>query len=126
MAVPGLSDVYVLGCFERRVTIYSQQVRALNLIYALHKAKSNFGPSTRVAVIGGGVAGLTVAAAAAYRRCRVHLLERKPQLLHLLEGNYTRWVHPHIYDWPFPGAENPWADLPILDWRAASAGEVAD
>src|SRR5262249_10108993 len=57
---------------------------------------------------------------------RVDLVEEKPELLHLLQGNHTRWVHPHIYDWPAPGSENPWAGLPLLDWRAASAGEVAD
>ena len=31
MRVPGEPAVYVLGSFERRVTLYSQQVRALNL-----------------------------------------------------------------------------------------------
>ena len=35
--VPGPPKVYLLGCLERRVTVYSQQVRALNLIYALER-----------------------------------------------------------------------------------------
>jgi hypothetical protein len=28
--VPDTNKVFVLGCFESRVTVYSQQVRALN------------------------------------------------------------------------------------------------
>ena len=35
MSVEGWPGVYVLGCIDRRVTIYSQQVRALNLAAAL-------------------------------------------------------------------------------------------
>lgn len=38
MRVPGERAVYVLGSFERRITLYSQQVRALNLVYALTAA----------------------------------------------------------------------------------------
>lgn len=33
--VPGTKRVFVLGSFEQRVTVYSQQVRALNLVDAL-------------------------------------------------------------------------------------------
>ena len=33
--VPGYPGAYLLGCFSRHVTIYSQQVRGLNLIDAL-------------------------------------------------------------------------------------------
>jgi hypothetical protein len=45
--------IYVLGCFARHVTIYSQQVRALNLISALRR-KELFANNPKVAVIGGG------------------------------------------------------------------------
>lgn len=37
--VPGWPGVYVLGCLDRRVTIYSQQVRALNLAAMLFSAR---------------------------------------------------------------------------------------
>jgi hypothetical protein len=33
--VPGTKSVFFLGCFEKRVTLYAQQVRALNLVDAI-------------------------------------------------------------------------------------------
>lgn len=33
--IPGTGSVLVLGSFEKRVTVYAQQVRALNLVDAL-------------------------------------------------------------------------------------------
>jgi predicted NAD/FAD-binding protein len=56
---PGL---YVIGSLERGVTIYSQQVRAHNLAWALselHRGERKLG---KVAIVGGGIAGLTMAA----------------------------------------------------------------
>src|SRR4051812_22985271 len=35
LEVPGSPGLFVHGCFARRVTVYSQQVRALNLVDAL-------------------------------------------------------------------------------------------
>lgn len=123
MQVPKLPGVFVLGCFERRITFYSQQVRALNLLYAL-SASGRLQHDSHVLVIGAGAAGLTAAAAARRLGARVTLLERGDEVMPLLRGNHTRWLHPHIYDWPAPGSENPRAGLPILDWQANQAGDV--
>ena len=76
-------------------------------------------------MIGGGVFGTTFAAAAAYARFRVVLLEQYQTLLHLQRGCDTRWLHPRFYDWPAPEAESRMARLPFLDWSASSAGNVA-
>src|SRR5712692_2890798 len=75
MAVPEWSGIYVLGCFARYVTVYSQQVRALNLVYGLYKTDKLNG-SSRIVVIGGGAAGLTAAVAAARLGATVTLLEK--------------------------------------------------
>lgn len=125
LEVPAEPNVFVLGCFEQRVTLWAQQHRALNLIFSLHQV-GRLPKGTRVAVIGGGVAGLTVTAAAHQKECRITLFERQPLLLHLLQGNHTRWVHPRIYDWPAPGSEEAVAGLPLLDWEAGPAGDVAE
>src|SRR5262249_22288898 len=37
----------------------------------------------------------------------------------------TRWIHPRFYDWPAPDSESRSARLPMLDWAASTAGEVA-
>lgn len=123
MAVPGYENTYALGLFARRVTIRSQQVRALNLIHSL-SVTSRLPRASRVLVIGSGFAGLTAAAAAVRAKCRVTVLERAPSRLSLQRNCRHRFLHPHISDWPQPNALHPDADLPILSWSAATADEV--
>jgi NADPH-dependent 2,4-dienoyl-CoA reductase/sulfur reductase-like enzyme len=69
--VPG-RPLYLIGTFERGVTVYSQQIRAFNLIWALVEhnileCNLQAGPEdakrVSVAIIGGGFAGLSAAAA---------------------------------------------------------------
>src|SRR6267154_4831843 len=65
--------LYLIGIFARGVTVYSQQIRALNLIWALVQQgilacklqEDAPDPDKRasIAIIGGGFAGLTAAAA---------------------------------------------------------------
>lgn len=43
----------------------------------------------------------------------------------LQQGSDTRWLHPHIYDWPDEGSEADVAMLPLLNWTAARASDVA-
>lgn len=66
---------FILGTFERGITFYRQQIRALNLIYSLVEAKDATGapkisPRSRVVIVGGGAFGTTAAAAAAYAGLR--------------------------------------------------------
>ncbi|WP_437782531.1 FAD-dependent oxidoreductase [Sorangium sp. So ce1097] len=124
MTVPAERGLYVLGSFEGRVTIYSQQIRALNLIHALWTTGA-LTEDRRLAVIGGGIAGITAALGAACKNIDVTLYERQPEVLHLMRGCHTRWVHPTIYDWPRGEALAPRERLPFLHWEAASAGDVA-
>ncbi|WP_152629463.1 tetratricopeptide repeat protein [Haliangium ochraceum] len=125
MQVDGYNRTYVLGSYERRVTVYSQQVRALNLIYSLFHERQ-LAAGQRVAVIGGGVAGLTAAAGALRKGCEVTVLEKNERLLHMFERCTKRWLHPRVYDWPLPDSLDPDAALPVLTWQAAPAGEVVE
>ena len=124
MAVPSKPAVYQIGCLERRVTLYSQQVRALNLVFALFHQKK-LAPGSRVIVVGGGAAGVTAATALAERGAAVTLLERLDTVLPFQSGNSTRWLHPHIYEWPLEGCRNPDAGLPLMNWSAGYATDVA-
>jgi hypothetical protein len=120
---------FILGTFERGITVYRQQIRALNLVYSLVEARASgrkvIPPMCRITVIGGGAFGSTVAAAAAFANFHVTLVERRESLLHLQRGCDTRWLHPRFYDWPSPEADSQMARLPFLDWTASSAGNVA-
>ncbi|HEX5750884.1 MAG TPA: tetratricopeptide repeat protein [Archangium sp.] len=125
MAVREEPGVYVLGCFERRITLYTQQVRALNLIHSLF-VEERLKEGAKLAVIGGGAAGLTAAAGAAIRGAKVTVFEQASDLLAMFRNNRQRWLHPHLYDWPEEGSEEPQANLPVLDWTADLAGNVAE
>lgn len=121
--VPTKSNWYALGVGQSRVTVHTQQVRALNLAWALRESGAvGSGP---VLVIGGGAAGLTVAAGLAHHGIESLVLERERHLLPLQRNCRKRHLHPHIFDWPDEGSENTHAELPLLDWRAGMACDVA-
>jgi hypothetical protein len=122
--VPDVPGVFVCGCFERWVSIYLQGVRALNLAWALGET-GRVQPGARVCVVGGGFAGLTVAAGLSRRGARVTLLEQNAALLATQRNNHVRSIHPHIHEWPRPGARDRAAGLPLLDWQAGKSAEMA-
>ena len=120
---------FAIGLYERNVTLFRQQIRALNLIYSLRECSresSQIVHAQKLVVIGGGAFGLTAAAAAAYVGFQVRLFERHQVLMPMQRGCDTRWVNPRYYEWPAPGSESPYAGLPLLNWRAGTAGDVAE
>lgn len=123
-AVPANPGVYVLGCFDLRVTVYSQQVRALNLVDALFESGA-LASGRQLVVVGAGVAGLTAAAAAIKLGAQVVVLERGDDILTLFAtANGNRWLHPRLYDWPYPGWDSADAGLPLLNWTAGLVPDV--
>jgi hypothetical protein len=124
--IPDTHSVFVLGSFEQRVTVFAQQVRALNLIDAI-LSRNLLQETGRVAIVGGGAAGVTAAVAlarAAPNLKTLHLFETRSDVLEL-QHNSSRYLHPHFYDWPEVGSDDPNAGLPLMNWTAGSAGEVA-
>ena len=104
------------------VTVYSQQVRALEFIWALDSAGSI--EAKRVVVVGGGIAGVTASAAAILLGAHVTLLERGEEFF-TFSGLLHRYLHPRIYEWPHGNARRAGAGLPILNWTVGTASDVA-
>jgi hypothetical protein len=119
--VPDMPHVYVCGCFERWVSIYLQAVRGLNLSWALVES----GRAKRVAVIGGGFAGLAAAAGLGHKGVEVTLFEQNRELLQTQRNNRVRSIHPHIHEWPRPGSLEVRAGLPLLEWHAGLSADMA-
>lgn len=128
-----LSDeppLYAIGSFDTRVTVLSQQTRALNLAWSL--VETGVVPirgdarRSKIAVVGAGFAGLTFAAGLLRKEanCDLFIFEQRDTLLPLQQGSDTRWLHPHIYDWPADGSEASAAMLPVLNWTAARSSDV--
>jgi hypothetical protein len=119
-----------LGCFAKHGTLYSQQVRALNLIYGLCST-GKLTKGQHIGIIGGGAAGLTAAVGAAFRGANVTLLDELAGPMELQQNNRQRWIHPFIYDWPylddslFEKFKQGDARLPLLTWSADYAANVA-
>ncbi|WGQ08950.1 FAD-dependent oxidoreductase [Pedobacter gandavensis] len=123
--VQDTTSVFVLGCYSKRVTFHSQQQRALNLIWALfHKGKLH--EASKVAIIGAGLAGITAAVAAKTKGCDVTLYERSEDIMHIQRGNFTRYIHPNIYDWPREGCQENQTDLPFLNWCSGVTDQVVN
>ena len=121
--------VFLLGSLERGVTVYSQQIRAHNLAWALWEVdKEAAQRPMRVAIVGGGIGGLTAAGCflSLFPKAQVCLFERSWDLCALQQGCDSRWLHPRIYDWPQPESRFPSAALPVLDWSGGRASDVAD
>jgi cation diffusion facilitator CzcD-associated flavoprotein CzcO len=114
----------LLGCFAKRVTFYSQQVRALNLAYGLLET-GTIEQKSRVAIVGAGASGMTIAVALAKRGISVTVFEQLQEPLELLANSRPRFIHPNIYEWPDWDAEVEAAGLPVLDWRASVAETLA-
>lgn len=121
--------IYLLGSVARGLTVFDQQVRAHNLAWALWRVLEGEGADRplRLAVVGGGIAGLTLAACllARSRGFHVTLFEERWDLCPLQQGSDTRWVHPHIYRWPEHGSRAPDAGLPVLNWTEGRASDVS-
>ena len=121
--------IYTIGSFGSGVTVWGQQIRSLNLAWYLIEA-STLGASSKqpqnIAVVGAGFAGLTFVAALLKKKMpyNITLFEEHDTLLPLQQGSDSRWLHPHIYDWPDQGSEADVAMLPIMNWTAARASDV--
>jgi hypothetical protein len=121
--------LYLIGSLERGLTVYNQQLRAHNLVWALWELDKleNTKKIGRVAIVGGGIAGLTTAACflSLFKEISVTLFEQRWDLCPFQQGSDNRWLHPRIYDWPQPGSRAPGASLPVLNWSEGRASDVA-
>jgi hypothetical protein len=105
------------------VNFYAQQKRALNLAWALH-ADEQIMPGQSIAVIGGGITGLTLAAGLISLGCRVDIFEAGGTPLHRQLSTQHRMAHPTINNWPRMAPEIT-TNLPFLDWHVGPCNVVA-
>jgi NAD(P)-binding Rossmann-like domain len=122
-----ISNLFIVGTFAKKVTVLHQQTRALNLIHQLVEGGYLDKANTRIAIVGAGFTGLTAAAGILRKapNCDLTIFERRDTLMPLQQGSDARWLHPRIYDWPDHGSESKSAMLPLMNWTAGRASDVA-
>lgn len=118
-------SVFQIGCSASLLTIHAQQRRAFLLVRLLQKTET-LHDGMDVAVIGGGIAGITAALALHVSKAKVTIYESASQVVHLQRRNTTRFLHPFIASWPKPGFGYPITHLPYMNWRAEQAGHVTE
>lgn len=121
--------VYVIGGpREARLTIYSQQCRAINLVCALRERESDL-TRKRIAVVGAGAAGLTAATALSALGVpddNLTVFEKTASPIHTQRWSYGRFLHPRLFHWPEAGWRDSQSELPVADWRAEYAADVRE
>jgi hypothetical protein len=116
---------FMIGVFHSNITIYRQQILALNIVYAMLEAKIA-NTTSKVLIVGAGVAGITAALALHKKGVSVDILEKSDVLIPIQYSCDIRPVHPFIADWPEDWSLNPYTDLPFLNWSYASASKVCE
>ncbi len=124
--VPHRVGLYTIGPFGYRVGFAFQQERALNLVLALRTIHGrDHLKKLKIAVVGGGVAGVTAyCALVAYGCSEAKLFEKSAHVLSLQEDADHRLVHPNYNKWPGADSLNAFTNLQLLNWHAAPANEV--
>jgi hypothetical protein len=116
------------GPREARVTIYSQQCRAINLVCALRERDPELTEKS-VAVIGAGAAGMTAAGALlamGLPKNKLTVYEHAASPLYTQRWSYSRFLHPRLFHWPEAGWWDGKAGLPVAGWSADYAAAVRE
>lgn len=120
------TGVFVLHPSFARANFYAQQVRVLHLLKAmLHNGVVHPLECRELAIVGGGIAGLTAAAGALSMGLGVRLFEPEESLLSKYKQAIHREIHPNIISWPFNELRAV-TNLPFLNWGIATANRVAE
>lgn len=115
---------YSIGPAGFRVGFCFQQRRALNVAGALKESK-RFPSDTRIAVVGGGLAGTSCYLALrglGFSTCRLY--EAAPALIDKQSFAGHRILHPCYNDWPITTNFSSTTSFPFLNWFTHSADNV--
>ncbi|MFC6590178.1 hypothetical protein [Sulfitobacter pacificus] len=122
------SDYYAVPPLGNRINFHSQQIRALNLIKALHaRGDGAFkgGKRSTIAVVGAGLSGITVAIGLLTKGHIVHIYDIFERPLSRQAAASHRMLHPTMNFWP-DGQKKMSAttSLPFFEWYQLRCDEV--
>ncbi|XWN29988.1 MAG: FAD-dependent oxidoreductase [Devosia sp.] len=121
-ALPSKRNCFVLGSFDYKKTVRTQMDRAAVLSLGINQ-RCTEDANKRVAIVGGGFAGLMAASVLLKLGFNVTLFERNRLLLPLQIRCYDRYIHPSSYEWPLAELDNTYK-LAGVYWSAGFADQV--
>lgn len=127
-----IPHAYSSTFFSRRhISIVDQQARCFNLCWALTRTRRVTSKS-HVAIVGGGISGLTSAVALAiWTDCIVYVFERSPVLLRRFREASHRYIHPDLnhlggLDKGLNYDPHKDTDFPFMNWSGDYAPHFAE
>lgn len=118
----GYNSTYVIGTFDQKKTVATQQQRAS--VLALAAAREHASEKKKVAIVGGGFAGISCAATLLKLGFEVCLFEQKDRLIPIQARCVDRFLHPTLYDWPHYDNDGDFI-MSGIRWHPGYAKEVA-
>lgn len=123
--------IYFLSAgFHKRMSTFVQQNRAISLCGTL--LSEHIKSDTRVAVVGAGAAGLSLANMLAWQtpdniEIKITVFEQQDQALTIYQDS-NRLIDCRLYEWPLTGWQVPngKAALPLLSWSSGRGRDVTD
>ncbi len=116
---------FCIGPYGNKVGFAFQQRRALNISYAAHLSEV-IRPGSRVAVLGGGLAGTTACVALAGMGLMAEVFETRDRVLKLQLQALHRLLHPCYNSWPMTERFASSTSNPFLNWYVDTAKRVTD
>ena len=135
MQVPDQKSVYCVGSFEKgKITIHSQQTRALNLAYALIikelctvddrgclQIKKTY---KSIAIVGAGFSGMTIAYALSnIPQVNLHVFDQYQGSFNM-QRKSDRVIHPNVFDWPAHDCGREKTTFPFFNWQMREVKDV--
>lgn len=118
-------NVYMIGPYGNRVSFQSQQIRALNLVWALWENHGRDLEGKKVAVVGAGVTGMTAAAGLMKLNADVTIYDSRSETSIQIKDARHRFIHPNINFFPSEALSHT-TDLPFMNWWADQCNNVIE
>lgn len=111
------AHIFTIGPYGQYVSFQAQQIRALNTVSCLDKYNyfRRGDKAKEVAVIGGGLSGITLCVALAAVKAKTVLYESNDKVLELQKNATHRILHPNVNYWPYQPTSRT-TELPFLNW----------
>ncbi|MDA7425601.1 hypothetical protein [Thalassococcus lentus] len=117
---------FCIGPYGNKVGFAFQQKRALNVAFAAHQLSEIVKPGSRVAILGGGLAGTTACVALAGMGVMAEVFETRDRVLKLQLQALHRLLHPCYNSWPMTARFASSTSNPFLNWYVDTAKRVTD